>query len=34
VSFYRASTVAPIRVQQKLVRHAQIATTMNVYGDA
>jgi integrase len=24
----------PIGVQQKLMRHAQIATTMNVYGDA
>jgi integrase len=25
---------APIGVQQKLMRHAQIATTMNVYGNA
>jgi len=28
-----ASTILP-RVQQKLMRHAQIATTMNVYGNA
>ena len=25
---------APVGVQQKLMRHAQVATTMNVYGDA
>jgi len=25
---------APMGVQQKLMRHAQISTTMNVYGDA
>jgi integrase len=34
---YRAwldATHAPIGVQQKLMRHAQVATTMNVYGDA
>ena len=31
----RASTVGTsMGVQQKLMRHAQIATTMNVYGDA
>jgi integrase len=28
------ATGAPMGVQQKLMRHAQIATTMNVYGDA
>src|SRR5712692_812745 len=28
------ATGAPIGVQQKLMRHAQIATTMNVYGNA
>ena len=28
------STSAPIGVQQKLMRHAQVATTMNVYGNA
>ena len=28
------ATGAPIGVQQKLMRHAQIATTMNVYGGA
>ena len=27
-------TGAPIGVQQKLIRHAQISTTMNVYGNA
>ena len=27
-------TGAPIGVQQKLMRHAQISTTMNVYGNA
>jgi integrase len=25
---------APIGVQQKLMRHAQVSTTMNVYGSA
>src|SRR5204863_6115993 len=25
---------APIGVQQKLMRHAQVSTTMNIYGDA
>jgi integrase len=25
---------APMGVQQKLMRHAQISTTMNVYGNA
>jgi len=28
------ATGAPIGVQQKLMRHAQVATTMNVYGNA
>ena len=28
------STSAPIGVQQKLMRHAQVSTTMNVYGNA
>lgn len=28
------STGAPLGVQQKLMRHAQISTTMNVYGNA
>ncbi|HEV3037305.1 MAG TPA: site-specific integrase [Candidatus Angelobacter sp.] len=28
------ATGAPLGVQQKLMRHAQISTTMNVYGDA
>ncbi|WP_334266822.1 zinc finger domain-containing protein [Edaphobacter sp. HDX4] len=28
------STGAPIGVQQKLMRHAQVSTTMNVYGNA
>ena len=28
------ATGAPIRVQQKLMRHAQVATTMDVYGNA
>lgn len=28
------STEAPIGVQQKLRRHAQVSTTMNVYGNA
>ncbi len=28
------STSAPIDVQQKLMRHAQVSTTMNVYGNA
>ena len=27
-------TGAPLGVQQKLMRHAQISTTMNVYGNA
>ncbi len=27
-------TRAPIGIQQKLMRHAQIVTTMNVYGNA
>jgi integrase len=27
-------TGAPMGVQQKLMRHAQISTTMNVYGNA
>ena len=27
-------TVAPMKVQQKLLRHASIQTTMNVYGQA
>jgi len=27
-------TGAPIGVQQKLMRHAQVSTTMNVYGNA
>jgi integrase len=27
-------TGAPVGVQQKLMRHAQISTTMNVYGNA
>ena len=27
-------TGAPIGVQQKLMRHAQVATTMNTYGNA
>jgi hypothetical protein len=27
-------TGAPMRVQQKLMRHAQVSTTMNVYGNA
>ena len=27
-------TGAPVGVQQKLMRHAQVATTMNVYGNA
>jgi integrase len=27
-------TGAPIGVQQKLMRHAQVSTTMNVYGKA
>ena len=34
---YRAwldATGAPVGVQQKLMRHANVATTMNVYGDA
>ena len=34
---YRAwldATGAPLGVQQKLMRHADIRTTMNVYGDA
>jgi integrase len=28
------SSGAPIGVQQKLMRHAQVATTTNVYGNA
>jgi hypothetical protein len=28
------ATGAPIGVQQKLMRHAQVATTMDVYGNA
>jgi len=28
------ATGAPLGVQQKLMRHAQISTTMNVYGNA
>ena len=28
------ATGAPMGVQQKLMRHAQISTTMNVYGNA
>ena len=28
------SNSAPIGVQQKLMRHAQVSTTMNVYGNA
>lgn len=28
------STGAPIGVQQKRMRHAQVSTTMNVYGNA
>ncbi|HYG99294.1 MAG TPA: tyrosine-type recombinase/integrase, partial [Terriglobales bacterium] len=28
------ATGAPIGVQQKLMRHAQVSTTMNVYGNA
>ena len=34
---YRAwldETGAPVGVQQKLMRHADIRTTMNIYGDA
>jgi integrase len=34
---YRAwldATGAPIGVQQKLMRHAQVSTTMNIYGNA
>ena len=27
-------TGAPVGVQQKLMRHAQVSTTMNVYGNA
>ena len=27
-------TGAPIGIQQKLMRHAQVSTTMNVYGNA
>ena len=27
-------TFAPIGVQQRLMRHAQVSTTMNVYGNA
>jgi integrase len=27
-------TEAPVRVQQKLMRHSNVATTMNVYGSA
>jgi integrase len=25
---------APVGVQQKLMRHAQVSSTMNIYGDA
>jgi integrase len=35
--FYRSmldATGAPIGVQQKLMRHAQVSTTMNIYGSA
>jgi integrase len=28
------ATGAPIGVQQKLMRHAQVSTTMNIYGNA
>ena len=28
------ATGVPVGVQQKLMRHAQISTTMNIYGDA
>jgi integrase len=28
------ATGAPLGLQQKLMRHAQISTTMNVYGNA
>jgi integrase len=27
-------TGAPVGVQQKLMRHAQVSTTMNIYGNA
>jgi integrase len=31
---WRDDTGAPVGVQQKLMRHAQVSTTMNVYGNA
>jgi len=32
IRFRTACSGAPLRVQQKLIRHANISTTMNVYG--
>jgi integrase len=34
LSFWLDNTGAPVGVQQKLMRHAQVSTTMNVYGNA